>query len=87
MFKVVPVNAMLVSPPVASSFIKSTSILPTFVMSLSPKDKSPANAVIVVVPIVPPLTKSPLIASLGSVIALPINVPLALMFPLAVMCD
>ena len=39
---------------------------PTLVILLSPKDKAPAKAVIVVVPIVPPLTTSPLIASFGN---------------------
>ena len=42
------------------------------------------KSVIVVEPIVPPSIKSPLIESFGSVIALAINVPLELIFPLAV---
>ena len=64
MFIVVPLISIFVSPPVASSSIESSCIPPTFEIELSPKDKLPAKAVIVVVPIVPPFIWLPLMVSL-----------------------
>ena len=58
-------TATLISVP--SALILSRAISLTLVMLLSPRDNAPAKAVIVVVPIVPPLTLSPLIWSLARV--------------------
>ena len=74
-FVVLPPNAILSPTLAASILILSQLISPTFVMLLSPNDNAPAKAVIVVVPIVPPLTTSPLMESLGNSMVVPIIFP------------